>query len=176
MERIRKLHVLTGDGKGKTSAAVGMAARFVGHGGKAVFAQFLKDGTSGELSSLRRLGVLLPAMPAISGFFSKMAPEEQAGLIREYEEAVPSLMETIRQARPGLVILDEFSVAVSLGVVTEPAGRGLVSCSLSLAETVVTGRNAPEWLLTMADYATVLREVHHPWKAEGLKARRGIEY
>ena len=176
MESIGKLHVLTGDGKGKTSAAVGMAVRFSGHGGKVLFAQFLKDGTSGELACLRRLGVLIPGMPVPTGFFSRMPPADRMKLVREYEDAVPSLMEAIRRESPGLVILDELSTALSLGVISEPAGCGLVRFSLSRAETVVTGRNAPAWLLSMADYATAFCPLRHPYGADGLPARPGIEY
>ena len=176
MESIGKLHVLTGDGKGKTSAAVGMAVRFSGHGGKVIFAQFLKDGTSGELACLRRLGVVIPGMPVPSGFFSRMSPADRTKLVREYEDAVPSVMDVIRRESPGLVILDELSTALSLGVISEPVGRGLVCLSLSCAETVATGRNAPAWLLSMADYATEFCQLRHPYASEGLPARPGIEY
>ena len=176
MEIVTKLHVLTGNGKGKTSAAVGMAARYAGHGGTVLFAQFLKDGTSGERNALKKLGVLLPEMPAPSGFFSQMTTRERRELAGAYGEAAILLEATILREAPGLVILDELSVALSLGVLAEAQGKTLVSASLSKAETVVTGRNAPSWLTDMADYVTECKAVRHPYAAEGLAARGGIEY
>ena len=176
METNHKLHVLTGNGKGKTSAAVGMAARFAGHGGKVLFTQFLKNGSSGELVSLKKLGVLLSKMPPPSKFISDMLPEERQNLSERYEEAVLELNEMILREEPGLVILDELSVALSLGILSEENGRVLVTTALSRSETVVTGRNAPIWLHNMSDYETVLSPVRHPYEAEGLAARLGIEY
>ena len=79
------LHVLTGDGKGKTSAAMGMALRMLGHGGAVLAAQFLKDGSSGELEPLRRLGAEVLACGTPRGFYPLMDEAEQR---RERERAV----------------------------------------------------------------------------------------
>ena len=169
------LHVYTGNGKGKTSTAVGAAVRMRGHGGTVLFAQFLKDGNSGELASLRKLGIEIEAMPAVKGFFSRMSDSEKAACRSCQQKAADSLVSHIRQVQPSMVILDELCVALSLGILTEEEGSALIEAGLQHGETLVTGRGAPEWLMRRADYLTVLKAEKHPYSV-GLAAREGIEW
>ena len=170
-----RLHVYTGEGKGKTTAAVGLAVRMRGQGGSVLFAQCLKDGRSGELNALWRLGVRIFPMPICDGLFSRLSEADKMRFVQETEAAFGALIGEILGGAD-LVVLDELCVALSLGAVTEATARRCIQTALAAGETVVTGRNAPEWLLNMADYVTEMRAMRHPYQTEGLTARRGIEW
>ena len=172
-----KLHLYTGEGKGKTSAAMGLALRALGHGQRVLVAQFMKDGTSGELTALSQLpgASIYPAKP-ISGFTFRMTLEELETARREQTEQALLLTELIQNTQPQTVILDELGIALSSSLVEEEAARRLLAVSLSCAETAVTGRRAPEWLHTMSDYVSVIGAEKHPYTTEGLAAREGVEW
>lgn len=172
-----KLHLYTGDGKGKTTAAMGLALRALGHGRSVLIAQFMKDGSSGELRAFGTFpgAYVFPAKP-ISGFVFRMNEEEKAVAASQQTAQAEALTECIAQRNPQLIVLDELATALSCGVVTEQAARALIRASLSCGETVVTGRNAPAWLREMADYVSEIQAVRHPYRTEGLSAREGIEW
>ncbi len=171
-----RLHLYTGDGKGKTTAAMGLALRMLGHGGRVLVASFLKDGTSGELTSLARLGAVMATTAPMEGFLFQMTPEERAREAQRQTAAALRLIEQVREARPLLTVLDELALAVSLGVVQEDAALRLVDEALRWGECVVTGRDAPACLRHRADYASVIAAEKHPYSTEGLTAREGIEW
>ena len=158
-----KLHVYTGDGKGKTTAAMGLALRSLGHGRRVLIAQFLKDGRSGELAALRTFerATVYPAKP-ISGFVFAMT----AAHIQSEAEGL----------RPALTVLDELNVALACGMVTRENAERLIDAALAFGDVVSTGRNAPEWLRERADYVSEIAAQKHPFQTEKLAAREGIEY
>ncbi len=172
-----KLHVYTGEGKGKTTAAMGLALRSLGHGNRVLVAQFMKKGNSGELAALRTFAnaAVMVAEP-IRGFTFRMSGEEldstrekQTAFAREAAGAVAAL-------RPDTVVLDELGMALSLDLVSEEAARSLIDAALASGETVVTGRNAPAWLLEKADYLSRIAAERHPYATEKLGARKGVEW
>ena len=172
-----RLHVYTGDGKGKTTAAMGLALRSLGHGRRVLIAQFLKDGGSGELRALERLdGATVFRTQPISGFVFQMTAEERARAARAQTEQALRLAEAIRQEKPSLAVLDELGEAVWLEMVTPEAARALIDAALECAETVVTGRDVPDWLLARADYVSRISAEKHPFRTEGLPAREGVEW
>ncbi|MDO5377810.1 MAG: cob(I)yrinic acid a,c-diamide adenosyltransferase [Clostridia bacterium] len=172
-----KLHVYTGDGKGKTTAAMGLALRSLGHGRRVLIAQFLKDGRSGELTALSALpGAAVFEAEPIEGFVFQMTPEAYARAQQTQRAQAQALCERIRRDAPDLIVLDELSVALHVGMIDEAAARELIGAALCAGETVVTGRNAPDWLCEMADYVSVIRAQKHPFDAQGLPAREGVEW
>lgn len=170
------IHLYTGDGKGKTTAAVGLAVRARGHGWRVLFVQFLKGGPSGELDGLRQLGVeiLRPSDP--HGFWWQLDSLERARLAAEHDGILRTVKARLDGATPPqLLVLDEFTYVYA----TPMANRALCRAVLDDAaakgiETVVTGRN-PGALATRADYLSEIRAVRHPF-AHGLPARPGIEF
>lgn len=172
-----RLHLYTGKGKGKTTAAMGLALRAAGHGQRVLVAQFMKDGTSGELAALAHVpGVTVyPASP-IRGFTFRMTAEELARTRQEQTAQARALTEVIRETKPETVILDELAVALSLELVPEDTARMLLTEALLWGEAAVTGRNAPDWLRDLSDYVSCIEAEKHPYTTEGLNAREGVEW
>ena len=167
------LHVYTGSGKGKTTAAVGLCVRARGAGLAVVFAQFLKGSATSELQPLASLGVRVVRCKSTPAFYSRMTPAEQA---RCREEQRRGFAQAVKAApRQGLLVLDELCCALALGALEPAPVRAFLEARGSNLEVVCTGRGAPEWLLEMADYVTEMRAEKHPF-ARGIPARRGIEY
>lgn len=172
-----RLHVYTGEGKGKTTAAMGLALRSLGHGNAVLIAQFMKDGRSGELEALKRFEnarVLLA--PPLKGFTFQMTPAQLADARAEQTAFAARLIRDIDALRPQTVILDELCVALSLDMLEEKTARSLVDRALAAGETAVTGRDAPAWLLERADYVSRVVSVKHPFDTEGLPGRPGVEW
>jgi len=168
------IHVYCGDGKGKTTAALGLILRHVGAGGTAVLAQFLKSAPTGELASLERLGVPVYRHELPHGFFPNMSGEMKEKVRAMHDH---TLAEAARLARNGactLLVRDELSAALSLGLVDREAVLSLLD-EHGGAELVITGRDPDAALLARADYVTEMKLVKHPYE-KGVKARKGIEY
>ena len=111
-----KLHVYTGNGKGKTTAAMGLAVRSAGHGRRVLIAQFLKDGRSGELNAFKMLpSVEVYPMKPVNGFVFAMSEEEKRQTEKEQRAQALALRTHIEQSRPELIVLDELNVALSTG-------------------------------------------------------------
>ena len=172
-----KLHVYTGNGKGKTTAAMGLALRAAGHGQRVLIAQYMKDGQSGELYALRTLDhvVVYPAAP-IEGFISQMSPSDLADTKRRQSEYTAELIDLIADLKPRMIILDELGAAVSLQIIDSGTAMGLIRAAITYGETVVTGYQVPEEIRAAADYVSVISCERHPYLTEGLPAREGVEW
>lgn len=186
------IHVYCGDGKGKTTAAAGLAARFAGAGGTVVAARFLKTEDSGEAAALRSIpGITVIPCRKSFGFTWTMTPEEKVeaaeyarGLLREAErlaleaavgaQAAHSPEEKL-PSPPVLLVLDELAAAMGAGFLGTSEVLGVLDRLEDLAEIVITGRNPAKELLDRADYITEMRKIRHPYE-RGIPARRGIEY
>lgn len=171
------LHLYTGTGKGKTTAAMGLALRAVGHGHRVLLGQFLKDGRSGELAALRTFACarVMPALP-MAGFLHQMAPADRLREVQAQAQYARALAQAVGEFAPELVVLDELAMALTLGAVEEADARALIEACLSSGETVVTGYAAPAWLEQRADYLSRIDAVRHPFTQRGLAAREGIEW
>ncbi len=168
------LIVFTGNGKGKTTAALGMALRAAGQGMRTLILQFIK-GTwpYGELQALERFGEVR-IKPLGTGFTWKKENLDEDRKLAEkgWEEA---LIEMGRSTWD-IVILDELNIVLSYGLLPlEPVLNGLRNRPETL-HVVVTGRNAPPELIGMADLVTEMRQVKHPYPDKGIKAQKGIEF
>lgn len=171
-----RLHLYTGNGKGKTTAAMGLALRMLGHGEKTLITQFMKDGTSGEIMALSTLpNVKIFGGARMQGFIWRMGETQLEKARLENAGAIMRLMDEIRAFEPRLIVLDELAVAIAVRLVTEEAAWRLIDTALEYGDTVVTGRYAGEKLVARADYISRIEAEKHPFE-EGQPARRGIEF
>lgn len=168
------LMVFTGEGKGKTTAALGMALRAAGHGLRVLILQFIKGSWSyGELEALKRFEEVA-IEPLGSGFtWQKENLQEDVRLARAgWERAVAAMADPVFD----LIILDELNNVLSYGLLPlEPVLSALGKRREEL-HVVITGRGAPEELLCVADLVTEMRMIKHPYHEQGIKAQPGIEY
>jgi len=168
------VQVYTGDGKGKTTAAVGLAARAIGAGLRVAFVQFVKGGErSSELGVLERLGaVVVRPAEAPTGLLGDGLTEEDFRAAREaWAWAEPA----IAGGTYDLVVLDEINVAMAYNLIAEDCVLTALSTRPAHVEIVLTGRGASEALVAHADLVTEMRARKHPFDA-GIAARKGIEY
>lgn len=166
-------HIYTGDGKGKTTAAVGLAVRAAGSGLKVFFVQFLKGRPTGEIRPLELLGIETVRSEGVVKFIPEMTPEEKAACVK----AQQGCWEAAREAAGScdLLILDEVIAAATMGMITIGELCEFIINRPEGLELVLTGRDAPPELLELADYITEMHAVRHPFE-NGADARRGIEY
>ena len=170
------IHIYTGEGKGKTTAAIGLAVRAAGHGLRVGIYQLCKGADTGELHSLAKLDCvsLHRANCDIKKFIWEMSDQQRA----QWRAATRTLFEKASRAAAGegtdLVILDEVFGAMSAGAIDEGMIEQLMRTKGRGVELVLTGRNAPESLIALSDYVTEMRCVKHPY-SKGIGARRGIE-
>lgn len=175
MTRLEKglVQVYTGNGKGKTTAAFGLALRAVGRGLKVYVIQFIKGGFEyGELYVVDNLpGLTLKAF----GRGKFITGEPKKGDIEQAQEALKLAKQVISSGKCDLVILDEVNVALDLKLIGLDEVLRLIREKPVHMELVLTGRNAPDETLQVADLVTEMREVKHPY-SKGVPARKGIEY
>ena len=167
------IQVYTGDGKGKTTAAFGLALRAVGRGLKVCVVQFIKGGFDyGELYSSKHLPNLHLEAYGLGRFILGSPSEE------DYEQARKALekaRDAVMSGEYDIVILDEVNLALHLKLISLSDVLDILRGKPENVEVVLTGRKAPKELLEAANLVTEMREVKHPYR-EGVQARRGIEY
>lgn len=169
------IHIYCGDGKGKTTAAVGLAVRAAGAGQKVIFTQFFKCGDSSEILSLKQLeNVRIHVCTTRHGFFKHMDAEQRAKATADYTDLFE---DALKQAENGvrLLILDEVISASNYGVVPMERLIDFLKDKPEELEVVLTGRNPAKELLELADYVTEMKKIKHPFD-RGIMAREGIEY
>jgi cob(I)alamin adenosyltransferase len=166
------VQVYTGDGKGKTTAAIGLALRAVGAGLKVFMGQFVKGMEYSELKSLARLAPELVVKQYGREKFVHNKPQEEDFLAAKagYEE----VKKIIQSAQYDVVILDEANIAVYFQVLSVEDMLALIDEKPDSVELVFTGRKADPRLLAMADLVTEMKEIKH-YYSKGITAREGIE-
>ncbi|HEX58691.1 MAG TPA: cob(I)yrinic acid a,c-diamide adenosyltransferase [Methanomicrobia archaeon] len=168
------VHVYTGDGKGKTSAALGLALRAIGHGMRVFMVQFIKgieNQEYGEIIAAQRIKNFTVVQFG-AGFVGRHAKEVDK-LSARY--GLKYAKEAMKSGRYDVVILDEINMAVYYGLVDEEAVVELIKSKPEGVELVLTGRYASPKIMELSDYVTEMRMVKHPFE-KGLAARKGIEY
>lgn len=168
------IHLYCGDGKGKTTAAVGLAVRCAGAGEKVLFFQFLKGNTSSE----RRILAGTEGVELIDGmenmkFVWHMTEYEKAEARSFYRRTFAEIAS--RSAEYDMIVLDEIIPAVKYDFVTEGELLEFLVHKPERSEVVLTGREPSEKLLAAADYVTEMRKIKHPFD-RGIAARKGVEY
>lgn len=169
------VQVYTGGGKGKTTAAWGQALRAIGQGWKVAIVQFLKPPTSGERVASEGLRPKLSVFGQTSPYNPCVDQSESAILKQENRENFEIAKGLIVSGEWDMIVLDEINIVLHYGYIGREEMLELIKTRPAQMELVLTGRNAPKWLIQKADLVTEMVEVKHPSK-KGLKARRGIEY
>lgn len=168
------IQVYTGDGKGKTTAALGQALRAIGHGMNVFMIQFLKGRTYGELMACERcLPDLTIVMSGRDEFVKKGEPEEVD--LRLAREGLELARRVVAEGKHQMLILDEINVAVDYGLLDLPEVLDFLRSCPREMEVVCTGRYAPQELIELADLVSEVREVKHHYQ-QGVGMRKGIEY
>jgi cob(I)alamin adenosyltransferase len=167
------VHVYTGDGKGKTTAAIGLAVRAAGHDRWTYIGQFMKGQQYGELESLEQLPQVTIEQYGDEGCIRKDDVTEEH--VRHAEEGLERARAAMLSGRHDIVVLDEINVALWFGLLTEDAVLSLLDERPAGVELVLTGRCAPQVLLDCADLITDMVEVKH-YYTSGVVAREGIEF
>jgi cob(I)alamin adenosyltransferase len=165
------VHIYTGGGKGKTTAALGLAIRATGRGMKVIIIQFLKGITSGEHLFLNKHTAFEIKQVSSGDIFTK--PRDQ--LSEEAQQTLALAEKEMLSGNYDLVILDELLIALSLDLITLKEVLDLLDKKPDKVELVLTGRDAPQELIDRADLVTEMVMVKHPF-TEGIPARKGIEF
>ena len=185
-EKLGLVHVITGDGKGKTTSSLGLALRAIGNNLQVHMIQFLKSGFTGELYSAKRLGFEIEQ-------FGVDALKEKQQKLEEFSDKTgrfvfqPDIMEKeaalqgweyskkiVKSGNYDMVIMDEINCVLAKNLIPLEEVLEIVK-NHGKVELIFTGRDAPQELMDAADYVNVVNSVKHPWQ-KGIVARKGIEY
>ena len=167
------LHIYTGNGRGKTTAALGLALRALGRGKKVALVKFMKKRPSGADASLARFEDCRVYRFGKEDFLLSRPPDSE-----DFREAIAGMEEAemiLQERSADLLILDEINVALDLQLLPVERVSQLISVCPRETDLVLTGRNCPAEILARADYASDIREIEHPHRL-GQAPREGIEY
>ncbi len=168
------VQVYTGDGRGKTTSALGQALRAAGHGLPVYIIQFMKGWPHyGELAALQHQPGITLRQFGRAGFVDRQHPEPID--VQMAQEALAHARQVVQTGAHSLVILDEINVALDWGLVALEDVLHLIAERPRHVELVLTGRGAPAELIAVADLVTEMREIKHPYQ-QGIVSRRGIDY
>lgn len=170
------LHIYCGDGKGKTTAATGLAVRAAGSGLKVLFGRFLKNERSGELKILdciQEIDVL--HLPRSYGFYKTLSEADKKAAGKMYEELWETLSKGAVSGEYHMLVIDEFMAAWNYGLIDKERALDFLRTRPSSLEVVLTGRNPDERLIELADYVSEIKKVKHPYD-QNISARKGIEF
>lgn len=166
------VHIYTGDGKGKTTAALGLAIRAAGHGFKTFIGQFMKGQYYGELTSLKQIPGIRVEQFGDEGCIQL---HEVTNVHKKHARTGLTRIATIMdEGEYSLIVMDEILVAIWFGLVSVQEVQEVVLNRPDNVELVLTGRQAPQELIGLADLVTEMREVKH-YYSQGVLARDGIE-
>jgi cob(I)alamin adenosyltransferase len=168
------LIVFTGNGKGKTTAALGMAVRASGHGMRILILQFIKGAwPCGELEALKRFHDINIRQLGAGFTWRKESLDEDRELARVGWELAS---DEIRRAEYDMIVLDELNNVLAYELLPLDPVLDVLKTRPAHLHLVVTGRNAPDRLLDLADLVTEMRAVRHPYHEHGIKAQEGVEF
>jgi cob(I)alamin adenosyltransferase len=166
------IHLYTGSGKGKTTAALGLSLRASGAGMRVFFCQFLKRGSFSEIKALRGLKGITVCQFG-SGCFVRRTPT--AGDKDAARKGLERARKAVTEGAYDLVVLDEICAAITCKLVSAREVNGLLAAAPQKVEIVLTGRNAPRSVCARADLISRITDARHYYH-RGVKARRGIEF
>ena len=179
MKRLGLVQIYTGVGKGKTTAAIGLATRAVAHGLQVCYVSFHKDFKRypyGESKSLKKLGIKVCSFAKYHPHFHKAKKDAKAkDLPRQCLEGVNFIKKLFIKDKQDMIILDEIIISIRDGFLKEKDVLELIKEKPKKLELVLTGRGATKKMIAKADLVSFIKEVKHPYK-KGIQAREGIEY
>lgn len=171
------VHLITGDGPGKTTSAIGLAIRAMGNGLKVCIVQFMKSNKTGkeygELTFLNKSKNIVIKQFGTGFFLNKGKYSSKDRHIAE--EGLNFAKEIMLSGKVDLMILDEVNVALDFGLLNTEDILTIIKSKPKNLELILTGRNAPKELYKEVDYAVFIKSLKHPFD-RGIKARKGIEY
>lgn len=169
------IQLYTGEGKGKTTAAIGQAVRAAGHGHHVIFAQFMKGNDTGELAVLNRIEeIRVIRSKKQFGFYHTLSEKEKEELTIIHNEILDELLKAAGEGNCRMIVLDEVTYPVNWGLLDALKLKKLLAFSDETKELVLTGRSPAEFLTESADYLTEMKCIRHPYE-KGIMAREGIE-
>lgn len=169
------LQIYCGDGKGKTTAAVGLAVRGAGAGLNVRFIQFMKGSFTSELSALEKISnITIRRCDKNYGFYKNMTDEDKADITRCHNDLLEYAFAD-GNSTPVMIILDEFCSAYNYGLIDKALAEPLILYNKNALEIVLTGREPAEVFLSAADYISEIQCVRHPY-TKGITARKGVEF
>ncbi|WMJ22053.1 cob(I)yrinic acid a,c-diamide adenosyltransferase [Paludicola sp. MB14-C6] len=169
------IHIYCGNGKGKTTAAIGLALRALGFGFQVVVVQFLKDGNSSELKALKMFpNATVISGKDVAGFSFKMTDDQKQIVKENHNQHLKSAIELCQNEQCDVLILDEVLDAVNLELIDYNMLIEFIKNKSSHIEIIMTGRNPKKELVDLADYISNVTKEKHPYD-QGIKARGGIE-
>ena len=191
------IHLYSGEGRGKTSIAVGTAVRMAGAGGRIIFAQFMKGSVSSEVKVLKSLpGLEICRVPEEYPFYNQMSKEQIESITKQHNDILTHIMEEVESVRSLeeneqdvkeakgqmqsdiprlLVVLDEITYPVSWNLIDKEMVSRLLSNLPESVELIMTGRSPSKEMITFSDYWSELSMKRHPYE-KGVAAREGVEY
>ena len=171
-DKLGLVHIYTGNGKGKTTAAFGLAVRMLGSGGRVIILQFMKaPDVYGEQKKIRECGAVIESFGLPKFVHGKPEPDD----IEAARKALERAREVVSSGEWDLVIFDEICVALGFKMLGVEEVKGLIENKAKNTELVLTGRYCPEELFELADYVTEMKEIKHPYQ-RGTLARQGVEF
>ncbi len=176
MEKLGLVHIYYGDGQGKTSAAVGLAVRVCGSGSIVLYTQFLKNGRSSELKSLRLLsdGIELLLPEPCTKFVFQMTAQERQRVALEQTACFRQAVQKVSADSYRLLVMDEIMDAVLLGMIDREEFFQFLRDKPRELEVAITGHTMLEGLPVLADYISEVKKVKHPYD-QGVTARLGVD-
>lgn len=169
------IHIYHGDGKGKTTAAIGLCVRMVGAGGTVAFIQFLKGRNTSELEPLKQLGVQIARTTDVKKFVKSMSPQELELCKQDIQRCFGLFKQAIGSGKFDLVVADEMLHTVNHDFISLEELIHTLEEKYPSTEVVLTGRNPSKDVCNIADYVTLMSMEKHPY-TKGITARKGIEY
>ncbi|MCH5204696.1 MAG: cob(I)yrinic acid a,c-diamide adenosyltransferase [Oscillospiraceae bacterium] len=170
------LHIYCGEGKGKTTAALGLALRAAGAGKTVRIIQLLKGTNTSELESLRMIpNITVTRCDKNYGFVNKMTEADKAEITACHNRLLSEGYALVRNGAVDMLIIDEFNAAYDYNLFDRKTAEEFLSRREFPTEVVITGRNPADFFLNIADYISEVKCVKHPYE-KGVSARKGIEY
>lgn len=170
------VQIYTGDGKGKTTAAIGLAVRAAGRGLNVQIVQFLKGMDTGEVSILENInGICIKRVADSTKFFWNMTDYEKSDACTRASKGIEEILTKLESNEIDLLILDESLGALETGIITIDQITNVLDAKPEGVEIVLTGRNAPSELIEKANLVTEMVPIKHYFD-EGVNARKGIEF
>ncbi len=170
------IHIYYGNGKGKTTAAVGLTARAAGSNMKVLFVQFLKTEFSGERHTLYHMeNVTITSCPIELKFTYQMDEKERVQSAKIFKDMFDNAVTTALMERYDVVVLDEVFDVINHEMISEAEVYEFITNAPKSMEIIMTGHNPAERFLDIADYITEFKKIRHPYD-RGITGRKGIEF
>ena len=170
------VHLYCGDGKGKTTAAIGIAVRAAGSGMEVVFCQFMKGRPTAELNILKSVeNIHVFRCERDFGFYWQMSGETKAEAAKGYGEVLKKAIAEAEKYEKCLVVFDEATYAYNYNLIDKKLFESFIKNRKKGTEIVITGREPADFIINIADYISEIKKIRHPFD-KGIGAREGIEF